>query len=416
MSGSGTTTRTVTLSTISGNGTLAISLAANTAQDAAGNRAAVSGPSASVTVDNTAPIVTLTTPAAITTTNQSAYPVSGTCTSGDGNVTVSVGTVSGSAACSGGTFSTTLHVSGLTDGTGIAVNARQTDAAGNTGSASAAISKDTVAPTVTLTSAASDPTNASSIPVTVTFSESVTGFVAADLVVVNATVSAFSGSGALYTFTLTPLAAGSVTVDIAANVATDAVGNGNTVATQLRRTVTRSAPLTRVYLPLISLPAPLTGPDLVVETLTTTNGLLTLTIANTGDTAVTTPFWVDVLIAPSRAPVAANDTWDALGTRGLTWGVTTPLAPGARLTLTVGDSFYRADYSQPGGPIAVGTLLYAHVDAVNTQSAYGGVNERHEILGLPYNNVFGPVSATTEVVTPNGSAATAAPTGLPARR
>jgi hypothetical protein len=186
--------------------------------------------------------------------------------------------------------------------------------------------------------------------------------------------------------------------------------------------VTRTAPIppiTRVYLPLVSLPAPLTGPDLVVETLTTTNGQVTLIIANTGDTAVTTPFWVDLLIAPSRAPVAVNDTWDALGTRGLSWGVTTPLAPGARLTLTVGDAFYRADYSNPGGPITAGTVLYAHVDAANTQTTYGNVRERHEILGLPYNNLLGPLSATAEVVTPSVSgapAATAGTAGLPARR
>jgi hypothetical protein len=307
-------------------------------------------------------------------------------------------------------------VSTLTDGTGIAMNASQTDAAGNTGSASATTRKDIIAPTVTLTSAASDPTNLSIIPVTVTFSESVSGFTQDDLRVTNATVSPFNGSGAIYTFTLTPSAAGVVTVDIAAYVATDAAGNGNRAATQFRRTVTRSAPITHIYLPLLRQRAPLTGPDLVVETLTTTNGQVTLSIANTGDTPVTTPFWVDLLIAPSRAPVAVNDTWDALGTRGLSWGVTVPLAPGARLTLTVGDAFYRADYSQPGGPIAAGTVLYAHVDAINTQTTYGGVNERHEILGLPYNNILGPVNATTEVLTPNVSTASNAPTALPARR
>ena len=511
LSGSDPTTRTVTLTNLSGDGTLAISLAANTAQDSAGNSAVASGPSASVTVDNAAPVVTRTTPAVITPTNQLTYPVSGTCTSGDGDVSVSVGSISGSAVCSDlGSFNRTLDVSTLTDGTGISVNASQTDAVGNTGSATAAsTSKDTVAPTVTLTSAASDPTNASPLTVTVTFSEEVTSFDQTDLAVGNATVGTFTGSGAIYTFTLmplangpvtvalaagaahdaagnpsgatqlsrtydtvaptvtlssavsdptnastiavtvtfsepvtgfdqtdlvvgnatvsaftdsvstftlTPLAEGLVTVDIAAHVATDAAGNGNIVATQLRRTVTRSAPITRVYLPLISLPASLTGPDLVVETLTTTNGQLALSIANTGDTAVTTPFWVDVLIAPSRAPGAANDTWDALGTRGLSWGVTTPLAPDTRLTLMVGDRFYRTDYSNPGGPIVAGTVLYAHVDAINTQTIYGGVDERHERLGLPYNNILDPVNATTAVVTPNVRAASAAPTKLPARR
>src|SRR5439155_24776795 len=50
------TTRTVTLSTITGDGTLSISIGAGTAVDAAGNTAAAAGPSATVTVDNTKPV------------------------------------------------------------------------------------------------------------------------------------------------------------------------------------------------------------------------------------------------------------------------------------------------------------------------------------------------------------------------
>ena len=42
------------------------------------------------------------------------------------------------------------------------------------------------------------------IPVTVAFSESVSGFSAAGLIVTNATVVNFSGSGSSYSFTLTP--------------------------------------------------------------------------------------------------------------------------------------------------------------------------------------------------------------------
>jgi len=55
VSGTGTTTRTVTISSITGSGTLGISIAAGTATDAADNLAAAAGPSTTFAVDNTAP-------------------------------------------------------------------------------------------------------------------------------------------------------------------------------------------------------------------------------------------------------------------------------------------------------------------------------------------------------------------------
>ena len=103
------------------------------------------------------------------------------------------------------------------------------DALGNTSySLSSAIAGiDTSAPTVVMSSTLGDPTNTTPIPVTVTFSESVTGFTASDILAVNGTVSNFAGSGAAYTFDLTPSANGLVTANIAAGVAIDAAGNGN---------------------------------------------------------------------------------------------------------------------------------------------------------------------------------------------
>ncbi|RYD65803.1 MAG: DUF11 domain-containing protein, partial [Verrucomicrobiaceae bacterium] len=91
---------------------------------------------------------------------------------------------------------------------------------------------DKTPPTVALTSAAANPTNVSPIPVTVAFSENVTDFTAADITPGNATVANFAGSGANYTFDLVPAGQGTVTADIAANVAQDEATNGNTAATQ----------------------------------------------------------------------------------------------------------------------------------------------------------------------------------------
>ena len=88
---------------------------------------------------------------------------------------------------------------------------------------------------VTLASAASDPTNAA-FTVTATFSESVTGFDAGDISVTNGIAGSFSGSGASYSFTVTPSGQGLVSVTIPAGVAQDAATNYNTASNILTRT------------------------------------------------------------------------------------------------------------------------------------------------------------------------------------
>lgn len=89
---------------------------------------------------------------------------------------------------------------------------------------------DKTAPTVAMSSAAPDPTNASPIPVSVIFDEPVTGFDASDVMLINASMMNFGGSGAGYRFDLEPAGDGPVLADIAAGVARDAVGNGNVAA------------------------------------------------------------------------------------------------------------------------------------------------------------------------------------------
>ena len=68
--------------------------------------------------------------------------------------------------------------------------------------------------------------------ITITFSEPVTGFEQRDIVVGNGSVTAFAGSGAIYTATITPAASGTITVNVPENVATDNASNGNTPADQ----------------------------------------------------------------------------------------------------------------------------------------------------------------------------------------
>jgi methionine-rich copper-binding protein CopC len=94
---------------------------------------------------------------------------------------------------------------------------------------------DTTPPTVTIITTSPNPTNVSPIPVTITFSEAVTGFDVGDIMVSNGTKGTLSGTGTTYTLNITPSAQGEVKVNIAAGVAQDMAGNGNTAALQLSR-------------------------------------------------------------------------------------------------------------------------------------------------------------------------------------
>ncbi len=66
-----------------------------------------------------------------------------------------------------------------------------------------------------------------------TFSEPVAGFTLDDVAVVNGVAGNLAGSGAVYTFDVTPTVLGEVTVDIAAGAAEDAQGNPSTAAPRL---------------------------------------------------------------------------------------------------------------------------------------------------------------------------------------
>ena len=75
---------------------------------------------------------------------------------------------------------------------------------------------------------------------TFTFSEAVTDFDAADIGLVNAGASGFTEdtAGTTWSATIAPTADGAVHVDVAANAAEDAAGNGNTAATRASSTYT----------------------------------------------------------------------------------------------------------------------------------------------------------------------------------
>jgi hypothetical protein len=227
-------------------GVVSMILQASAAIDSAGN-GNITSAVWSATYDPIAPTVTISSSAA-PTTNVSPIPVTITFSESvtgfvDADVTVTNGTKSGFTG-SGSSYTLSVTPSGQGVVTvNVAANVAQ-DAAGNNNTAATQLSRtfDSVAPTVTISSTTAATTSVSPIPVTITFSESVTGFVDADVTVTNGTKSGFSGSGTTYTVNVTPTAQGAVTVNVAVNVAQDAAGNGNTAAATLSRTFDSAAP------------------------------------------------------------------------------------------------------------------------------------------------------------------------------
>ena len=91
-------------------------------------------------------------------------------------------------------------------------------------------------PTVTITPPTS--TQTAAFDVTITFSESVTGFDSSDIGLTNgASVMSLTGTGASYTATIKPKVTGDTTISVGANVATNTGGQGNTAATDQTVTV-----------------------------------------------------------------------------------------------------------------------------------------------------------------------------------
>ena len=106
--------------------------------------------------DVVVPVVTITAPADVTAaTTLTTYAVAGTCSSGDGDVTVTVtGLTPKDVTPSGTAWSTTFDVTSISDAVdAIVINASQTDTALNTGNATEAkADKDVVIPVITVTS------------------------------------------------------------------------------------------------------------------------------------------------------------------------------------------------------------------------------------------------------------------------
>jgi hypothetical protein len=265
----------VSISGISGNGTIGISIAAGTATDGAGNSAPASLPSSTFNVDNIAPTITISAP---TVSSTKTGPVSYTVTYGDANFNTSTlapanvtlnstGTASGIISVTGTTGNTrTVTISsiigegslGISIGTGTA-----SDLAGNTASAagpSATFTCDSIAPTVTISAPSVANTKFGPIVYTVTFADTnfsdSTLLTAAKVTLIksgtaNGSVAVSAGTGAVRTVTISSVAGtGTLAISIAAGTAKDTFGNLSPASTSSAIVIVDNTP------PTISISAP----------------------------------------------------------------------------------------------------------------------------------------------------------------
>ena len=241
-SGSGATYTATLTPPDDATGSITLSVAAGVAVDDASNdNTAADDKVVNYNTDNTSPSVVITTDkdslgkgetATVTVTFSEAVTgfVESELVASDGQLTAFSG--------SGTTYTATLtppdDATGsitLSVAAGVAVDDASND---NTAADDKVVNynTDNTSPSVVITTDKDSLGKGETATVTVTFSEAVTGFVESELVASGGQLTAFSGSGATYTATLTPPddATGSITLSVAAGVAVDDASNDNTAA------------------------------------------------------------------------------------------------------------------------------------------------------------------------------------------
>ncbi|MCW5865514.1 MAG: hypothetical protein KIT52_20670 [Anaerolineae bacterium] len=242
------TTYTVAVSGMTGDGTVVATIGAGVADDAAGNdNTASTSTDNSVTFDVTAPTTTIIAwPLSPAVSSTATLQFMGDDGSGVGGLTFECRLDGGSwTACT----SPQTYV-GLSDGSHT-FQVRATDAVGNTDPTPASYTWliDTTPPNVTINQASgqADPTGSSPINFTVVFSEAVTGFATGDVTLsgtagaTTATVTAVDST--TYTVAVSGMTgSGTVIATVPAAVADDTAGNDNTASTSTDNQVTYNAP------------------------------------------------------------------------------------------------------------------------------------------------------------------------------
>jgi LPXTG-site transpeptidase (sortase) family protein len=315
---------TVTISGITGDGTIGISIAAGIASDTAGNTSAAAGPSATFTVDNTAPTVSIGAPSvALTNTGPVDFAITiagaNTINLTAGDVTLNTtGTASGTVSVTNGnTANPTVTISGITgDGTiGISIAAGiASDTAGNTSAAagpSATFTVDNTAPTVSIGAPSVASTTAGPVDFSITVAGANTINLTAGDVTLNTTgtatgtISVANGNTANPTVTISSITGdGTIGISIAAGIASDGLGNPSAAAgPSATFTVDNTAPTVAIGAPSTALTSTgpvdfaitvagastinLTAGDVTLNTTGTATGTVSVTNGNTANPTVT---------------------------------------------------------------------------------------------------------------------------------
>ncbi|GAB3590029.1 hypothetical protein GCM10027345_44460 [Hymenobacter daeguensis] len=236
------------------------------------------------------------TPADAASTNDTTPTYSGTAANGS-TVTVyvdgvSIGTVTANAG--NGNWSKTQPTA-LSEGSHtVYATAQDSGQPVSLNSSTNTFTVDTTAPTVTISSAAGpsgSSTGTTPVPFTVTFSEDVANFAIGDITVSGGTKSALTTvTDRQYTFTVTPSGSPvTITVNIAAGRAQDAVGNDNAAATPF--SITYAVPPTITALSasaeLPGMPVVITGTGFTSGSTVSFGGVAAASVTFTSATSLT---------------------------------------------------------------------------------------------------------------------------------
>ena len=420
VSGSGNV-RTVTLSGITGDGTLGISIAAGTATDTSGNPAPAAGPSATSVVDNTAPTVAISAPTpALTAAGPVTYTVTytdpnfNTSTLAAGNITLNkTGTANGVVNVSGSGNVRTVTLSGITgDGTlGISIaSGTATDTAGNPAPAagpSATSVVDNTGPTVAISAPTPALTAAGPVTYTVTYTDPNfnTSTLAAGNITLNKTGTAngvvnVTGSGNVRTVTISSITGnGSLGISLVAGTATDTLSNaalaaGPSASFAVANTV--GSVVISGPLPALTAEGPVfytvTYADRVYKSITLANGDITLNTTGTaggvvkvtgiGNIRLVTIYRVrgdgtlGISVAPGTAADAAGNPAPAAGPSATfvvdNTAPTVAISAPSAATTTGAPVTYTVTYADPN--FFASTLTRGKIKLNRTRSANGVVN------------------------------------------
>ncbi len=301
------TSYTVTISSITGDGTLGISIAADTAVDQAGNEAPAEGPSSTFTVDNTAPTISISAPSQPST---STGPITYTVIYADTNFDssdlttsnvhlVSTGDASGTLSFDSGSGATrTVTISDITGNGSLAISidaGSAIDEAGNLAPASGdstSFAVDNTQVGISITDPSKSITNTAGGPITYTVTYTAADFASSDLTTSNVhllttgdasgTLSFDSSTGPTRTVSISNITGnGALGISIDAGSASDQTGNVAPAASSTTFIVDNVPPTVSIGQPSRSIINTAGGPVTYTVTYTDTDfASSTLTASN----------------------------------------------------------------------------------------------------------------------------------------